>query len=136
MSYAANLRAWMVRQPAIGRLVGDRVHHVHVPQKYAGTYVWFARGGRELADTLEMAAGTEPLGVVWDVEAISRSPDEVANLVELLEGVHGHRGAFGDGTVQGVFVDQQADGYVPQGLGIDLGLEVAAFSMTIYGYAS
>jgi len=134
MSFGSDMRQFLLGRTDIAQLIGTRAHQNHVPAGYGGTYLWFARSGHAAADTLDMAAGDDPFETTWDVECISSAPDEAMDLAELVLGLHGYRGAFGEGTVQGIFVETQTDGYVPQGVGLDEALEVGALICTIFGY--
>lgn len=76
-------------------------------------YVWFARRATEKALTMEMTTGG-PERQFFDVEIYHPDIDAVEGMSDLLHDMTCYRGDFGTGKVQGFFVSDQADDYVPQ----------------------
>jgi hypothetical protein len=130
-----DLRAELLGRAAVTAIVGGRVHEGHVPETYSGAYIWIGRGAVEHDRVIDQAAGEDPFREFWDLECHSRDLDEAQDLAALARGLDSHRGQFGDGSVQAVFVGDHADDYVPRGLSEDeLGTHVAALSLEIVGY--
>jgi hypothetical protein len=134
-----DLRTLFLTRSAITTVIGAaddaRCHQNRAPEQYGGTYLWFARSqiGRE--DTLDMAEGDRSFSESWDVEAISKIGDEAMDLADAILALHAYRGGIGGGTVQGIFVIERSDDYVPRGLMQDEALEYSALQLDLYGYA-
>ena len=65
----------------------------------------------------------------------SRDLDEALELSDAVRAHNKARGAFGDGTIQGLFIRDHADDYIPRGIfDDDQGLHVAALQFEIVGY--
>lgn len=138
MSFDTDLRAFLLAQSAISTPIGGaRLHQNHVPESYGGTYLWIGRSGIGRADTLDMtpADNVDPWQQRFDAEAISENQADAMDLASAIESLHGYRGSFGTGTIQGVFCEDQVDGYVARGVMSDLGLDVGALVLTFIGYA-
>jgi len=131
-----DLKTLFEAQSDISDLVGTRCHQNRAPEQYGGAYLWFARRSIQHADTIDMAAGSGavPFRQSFDVEGISKDGDEAMALADAVLALHAHRGAVGDGTVQGIFVYDRTDDYVPRGLMADEALEYSALEMEIVGY--
>lgn len=134
MSLASDFRAFLLAQPAIADLVGDSVHVNSVPEHVEAPYIWLRRARIAHERSLDQAQGEQPHEEGWDLEAITDDPSEIDALADAVLGIDSARGAFGYGTIQGLFIESQADDYVPRGLYSDEGLDVAAFQVAIYGY--
>lgn len=137
MSFDTELRAYWLSKSAITAIApAARVHQSNVPEAYAGAYLWYSRAGIDRADTLDMttADNVDPWEQRFDVEAISEDQGEAIDLGSVIESLHGDRGNFGAGQIQGVFVEDQIEGYVPRGVMSDKGLEVAALVVVFIGY--
>ena len=129
-----DLRTWLRADASILDLAGTRVHQNKAGNKYNGQYIWYGRATTQNEDALNDPAGTDPFSQIFDVEAISDDIDEALNLADLLKAKHLARGTFGAGTVQGVFVSDHADDYIPRGINSEDGLHVAALQFEIMGY--
>lgn len=135
MSFAVDFRAYLLAQSAIASAVGERVHVGMVPEETEPPYLWMQRAGASHERTLDQPQGETPFEERWDLEAIAAEPDDLATLDEAIRGLDSARGDFGDGRMQALFVEDQADDYVPKGVWSDEGLDVAAYQITVYGYA-
>jgi hypothetical protein len=128
-----NLRAYLAADSTVRKLVGGRIHENHVPQPYVGDYIWFAFAGGESERTLS-GDSAALFRVRFDLECIARSISQArriaAAVFAALEGYA--RGAtFGDTTLQGIFVEEQPDEYLPRGVLADSGLHVASKSVEV-----
>ena len=134
MSLGEDLRTWLLADASITALVGTRCHQNKVPQNSTSPYIWYGRATTENEDAIDDIAGTIPFVQMFDVECISDDIDEALNLADLLKAKHLTRGTIGSGTVQGVFVSDHADDYIPRGDNSDDGRHVAALQFQIMGY--
>jgi len=138
MSLGEDLRTWLIDQAAVRAIAGRRIHQNRAPQNYAGPYVWFARRSIDQQDTaLDQSPGDFTGGSfrqLFDLEAIADDTGQAMDLAEALQDLHTYRGAFGSGTVQGIFVTDQADDYTPRGLMADEALDFGALDLLVVGY--
>lgn len=135
MSFGADLRAWLIAQPAVRAIAARRVHQNRAPESYAGPYVWFARRSIDQQDTtLDQEPGEIAYRQRFDLEAIADTTGDAMQLAAALQQLHTYRGAFGAGTVQGVFIEDQADDYTPRGLMADEALDFGALDLLVIGY--
>lgn len=133
--FATYFRAFLLAEPTIASLVVDHVHVGNVLQDVDPPYIYIQRAGTGHERTLDQAQGTWPFEERWDLECISDDPDELQSLADSVRRLDSARGAFGvGGSIQGLFVEDQQDDYVPKGVNSDEGLDVAAFQITVYGY--
>lgn len=133
-TFGQNFRSFLLDQSAIAAVVGTHVHVGSVPQDIEPPYIYVQRARANHERTLDQAQGEVPFEEQWDLEAIADTPDDLESLVEAVRGIDCARGDFGEGTMQSLFLQDQEDSYLPKGLYSDEGLDVAAWSVTIYGY--
>jgi hypothetical protein len=132
---AENLRTWLLSDNSLKALVGnDGVHQGILPEKPHDPVVWFGRARTQTEDTLDQAAGERPFREAFDVEAIGLDIDQVEDVAEILRTKHLYRGSLGSGMVQGVFVSDHADDYIPRGILADDGSHVAAMQFELVGF--
>jgi hypothetical protein len=131
---SADLRSFLLAQEALTALVDERIHVNHVPQESTLPYLWVGRTGTTHDRTLDQARGEQPFEEQWDCEAIAGTESEAQALGEAVRGLDCAKGAFGDGRIQLMTVEDQRDDYVPRGVPSDEGFSVCAFSLTIYAY--
>ena len=130
---ATNLRTFLLGDASIAGLVGDRVHHNHVPQNKIRPFVFFRRRSTDHIACTDDAAGTAPDQYTFDVEAIAANPDQADELAGYVRTrCHCFRGAMGDATAKGVFVADVADDYQPLGTGGDAGLTVIPLDVEVH----
>jgi hypothetical protein len=106
-----------------------------VPEQITAPYVYLQRARAAHERTLDQQQGEIPFEEVWDLELIVDDPEDLATIAELIRGLDCACGAFGAGTMQVLYLEDQADDYVPKGTFADQGLDVAAWSVTVLGYA-
>lgn len=129
---ATRLRTHLVTDSAIAALVGENVHQGNVPQSIDGDYIWFGRSGVESLRVLA-AGAIDPLAVRFDVEAISHDLDRCQQIASAIRTrCDAYRGTFADTTVQGIFVEDHSDDYIPRGVFSDDGPHVAAMNVEIF----
>lgn len=94
--------------------------------------IWFQRN--QQGEDLDLAAAGGLVESTWDIEVHSEtSADETLDITDALKTrLHGHLGAMGTQTVQGVFVEDHDDDYLPKGDASEDGLHVSALSARIF----
>jgi hypothetical protein len=133
---AEQLRTWLLTDNSLKALVGaEGVHQNVLPEDVHDPAVWFSRARVEHEDVIDQAAGAGPFRETFDVEVIGLDVDQVEDAAEILRLKHCYRGTFGTGTVQGIFVRDHKDDYIPRGVLADDGSNVAALEFEIVGYA-
>jgi hypothetical protein len=138
MSIGEDLRSWLLADAAIAGIVGNRVHQNNVPQD-TGTlpYIYYARSTQDRDQDPDLNSPSKvPHRVNWDIECISQDIDEALELADLVNAKEQYKGQFGNGSVGGIFVSSQDDGYVPRGIGDDVGWHVASIDLQTAGYSS
>jgi hypothetical protein len=130
-----DFRAFLLAQPDIANSVGSSVHVNSVPEEIVPPYIWLRRSGANSERSLGDAQGTPAFEERWDLEVITDSPGECEDLAASIRNLDGAKGTFGTGSIQGLFIEDYSDEYVPKGVFSDEGLDVAAFQIVIYGYA-
>lgn len=133
-TFAENFRVFLLAKPAIAAVVTTHVHVGSVPQEIVPPYLYLQRARANHERTLDQTQGEVPFEEQWDLEAIADTPADLAALSEAVRGIDCARGTFGAGTMQSLFLEDQADDYIPKGVYSDEGLDVAAWTVTIYGY--
>lgn len=134
-SIGEDLIAFVIADSAIATLVDQRVHQNHMPEQSSYPAVWLMRSGKEKDRDLDGQGGI--VRHTFDVEALSPDMDEAEELGDALENrLAGHKGTFGARTVQGVFVDDADDDYIPRGNAGDDGISVVAQQVTIWAAAT
>lgn len=127
-----NLRKHLLGDAAIAAVVGERIHQNKVPQGFDRPTIWFMRRTTENEEDLACEAGEQPFRQTFDLEVATYDIDTTIDTATLVRSrLHNHRGEFGDGKVQGVFVEDHDDDYFPKTGSSDDGLHVAALSITI-----
>ena len=127
-----NFRAFLLADAAIEAVVPNRVHEDHVPQGALQPFIWFRkRSATNLGATLNSANGESPDDFYFDVECVGNQ-EKSKTLTELVRArCNFYRGAFGDTTCKGAFVNDQDDDYFPKSIGGDSGLYVGALDVRV-----
>jgi len=132
-----NLLAFLKADSAIVRLVGARIHENKVPQDPQGDYLWFALLDEEDEYCLDDADGAAPFRYRYAIECVGfsggaqnqRKSREIANAVKAR--VKNYNGAFGDSTVQGIFVEAVSEDYQPRNDLSDFGYHTRALTLEV-----
>ena len=135
-NFGQDFRAFLLAQSGIAAVVGSHVHVGSVPQEIEPPYIYLQRARATHERTLGQGQGETPFEEQWDVEVIVDDPTKLETLAAAIRGVDCARGTFGAGRMQGLFLDDQADDYIPKGVFSDAGLDTVAWSATVYGYAA
>jgi hypothetical protein len=133
---ATRLRTFLLGSDAITSIVGQRVHQSHVPHldpdKPVPAYIWFGRTTTRDERQLAGAAGEAEFSTMFSLECFSEDLDEAQRLGAAVKSrLNNYQGAFGDSTVQGIFVEDQNDDYIPRSIPADVGAELTAFSVEV-----
>lgn len=135
---AEDLRTLLLADATIASVVSNRVSQNRVPQTVTGSFIFFIRSSSDDDSemTLQHAGGDYAYREFFDVEAIG-TIGNVATLSKRLKRLNGHVGAVGNGSVQALFVRDQADDYVPYNVldQSDSGPHLAAVRMELVGYS-
>lgn len=107
-----NLRAFLLTDVAIARIVGDRISQDHVPEHNDQPYIWFSRRGTVPDSELTPGEGSAPFAEDFDVECVGTSLEQAQTLAALVRAHTDHYGAFGDATCRAFFAEDQNDDYV------------------------
>lgn len=130
---AENLRAFLLADAGVAAIVGTRIHQSNVPQDSDLPYLWLRRASRDHDRTLDAVVGEEPESERYDLEAISDDLDEAQDLsLAVKDCLDNYRGTLGAATVQGCFVEDQNDDYIPRGIMGDEPLQFSALSVQIF----
>jgi hypothetical protein len=106
-----------------------------MPEQSRYPAIWYARAARDEQLTHDGApSGSGGLTQHrFNLECLST---DLANAEDLAEAawsyLHGHRGAMGERTVQGVFCANQDDDYIERGAAGDEGIHTAAIAVVIW----
>lgn len=93
--------------------------------------IWFSRSIQNEEVDLSGTGGLEQSS--WDIEVQSDSIGTAQQLASVVKRyLNGKRGVFGTQTVQGVFVSDHDDNYVPRSVSSEDGIYVAAMSADIW----
>ncbi len=114
--------------------VGERIHQNKAPQATDKPFIWFSRATTGEEEELNPEVGQQPFSEMFDVECISTDIDEALAIADDVRAQRYYRGEFGTGRVQGVFITDHEDDYIPRGVDADSGLHVASVLLEIVGY--
>jgi hypothetical protein len=134
MSLSEDFRSFLLAQTPIAQGFGSKIHVNSVPEEIDPPYIWVRRSGASHERTLGQGQGEQAFQERWDLEVITDDPSDIDGLAKLIRDLDGAKGTFGHGTIQGLFVEDYSDEYIPKGVFSDEGLDVVAFQVVIYGY--
>ncbi len=132
LDYTQNLKAKLAADGTVASYVASRIHHNNVPTQDAKLdYIWLRRSGHRYERTLDEAAGTPPLSVLYDVECCSRDLGRSAAIADAVKNIFPFSGTFGESSVKGAFVNDQDEDYVPINEMASVGINVQALQVEI-----
>lgn len=114
-----NIRAAMIADSTgVEALVSGRIHQNNVPETLVLPRVWYTRAASfKEVDNDGIGSLTDSS---WDIECQALTLDAALDVADAVKDLlNGKKGAFGDDTVQGIFVEDHDDEYLPKGLGED-----------------
>jgi predicted membrane-bound spermidine synthase len=127
-----NFRTFLRSNTALNAKVQDRIYDEHVPQTKTKPYIWFRKRQGLSLDMLSPDIGTEAKDFSFDVEIVADSQPQTKVIFELFSTCcNFYRGALGDLTAQGIFVQDQDGDYEPQSIGGDTGVFVEAADVRV-----
>ncbi len=129
---AQNLRSFLLDDNDISELVGERVHHNHVPQDEPRPFIFLQLTGTEDLSCLDDPPGTPPFRFRYAAECVADTigdADELAALVKARCNLY--TGSFGAGTAQRLFAEDQDEDYVPKANSDDALLHVSAVAVEV-----
>lgn len=128
MSLGIAFRAFIVA-------LADHVEQNKIGQDSTGARVWFQRRSQNE----EISLGGDSFGIVetaFDIEVISNDIDDCLDTADAIKAaLHGYRGDMNGITVQGMFVADHSDDYIPYNLDADDGEHIAAIDVQIFSSA-
>ena len=128
---AEDLRTFLLVDQDITALVDGRVHQAKMPEQSRYPAVWFARAGRNEPLDLDGTGGLTQHR--FDLECLSTDLAQAEDLADATWSyLHGHRGTFGTRSVQGVFLSDQDEDYIPRGAAGDDGIHAVAIAAVIW----
>lgn len=128
---ATNLRSFLLATPAVTDIVAERVHQSRIPQDSAFPHIWFGRTGSTRDDCMD-GGSRRPLFQTFALECAALDLDQCQELADAVgDALSDYIGAFGDMTVQGVFVEDQVDDYEPYSNQGDEGIFVQSMQIRI-----
>ncbi len=131
MSIGEDLIQFLFEDGDVNIIVEGQVSQNIIPQKDELPAIWFQRSGEE--EPLDMGGTGGLKATTIDLECLSEDIDQVIELGSKAKtALHGKNGAFGTTTVQGVFVDDKDDDYVPKGNQSDDGIHVSAMTVKVW----
>jgi|TARA_Y100000310_G_scaffold134899_2_gene133814 hypothetical protein len=138
-SIGESFRTYILTKTAITDIVSTRVYQNKVPQGQALPYLWFRRGTTDDSEGLTLdksQGGSEQFRETFDVECVGDETalDNVELLADAIKALNTETGTFGDGTVQGLFVDDHSDNYQPTNDNGDEGRHIATAEVQVVGY--
>lgn len=133
MTYIGNnFRKFLKSNSALNAKLQDRIYEDHVPQIAPRPFIWMRKRSGQSHDELAPAIGTEAKDFAFDVEVVADDQRQAKTICELFSTcANFYRGAFGDLTAQGVFVNDQDADYEPQSVGDDKGRFVEAADVRV-----
>ena len=136
MTISEDLRAFILADAELVAIVGDNVSQNKIPQGVDQLpAIWFRRSTSTDELTLEVNPGTTvQFTEEYDIEVVTDDVEVMETLVSLLKAFQSHRGGFGTGKVQGLFIDDSSDSYRPTNVSDDDGRHVGSLSFEIVGY--
>lgn len=124
---------------AVTDIVGDKICNGHVPTKDASTgeldvpFVW-VQFRNDLPDVCQNPPqGSQPMGKVFDVEAVAASPAEAETLREAIYTAHGYGGVAGTAIFDLLTVADQSDDYLVRNASDDAGVYVDSLLVQVVG---
>ena len=124
---------------AVTDIVGDKICNGHVPTKDATTgeldvpFVW-VQFRNDLPFTCQNPSmGTQPLGKVFDVEAVAANPADAETLREAIYSAHGYSGAAGTAVFDLLTIADQSDDYLVRNASDDAGVYVDSLLVQVVG---
>lgn len=133
MSLGGNFRSHLLASTGIAAVVSDRIHQTKMSEQSSFPAIWFQRVGEEEEITLDGEGGLKQ--TTFDLECISTDLDESIDLgITVKRYIHGWSGTLSGttATVQGVFVRDKDDDYIPRNEGSDDGRTVSALSVEVW----
>ena len=132
-SITEDLIEYTLGATAVTALIANRMHELHVPMAGRGPWVYVVLDSSDDLRALDAAVGDEPLQFNLSLECWAGTPREAEDVSGAIrDRINNFSGALSSTrTVQGVFVNSQADDYVPRGQGSDRGLFARSLSATV-----
>lgn len=123
-SIAAASTAWTITKPGVVEL--DKIG-----EQPPRPRVWMQR--RRENEELDLSGNGGLVESTWDLEIISTDHSDRYSITNAIKRrLNGHEGTMGTRTVQGIFVEDHDDDYLPRGLAGEDAFYLSALSATIW----
>ena len=127
----ADLKTYVTASTSCNAVISGRMHQNHPPQDTSKPFVWYQRSSENEMVTMDGVGGLKK--VLFDVECVTADVATSESLADKIKTrLNGKSGTFGASTVQGSFVEDHSDDYLPKSVGSDGGLQVASFNVTVW----
>ena len=139
-NFLQDLRSYIVASTSIADQLGTTVavHYNHVPQQQSLPYLWFRTNENNVDRTMDGVGGIR--NALIDVEVVAATASECQDLSdavhELLDGAKRLFMPTSTGTakhfVQGAFMRDKDDNYLPRNIGDDEGRHISAYDLDVW----
>ena len=125
-----------IHAAGVGTAVGGRIHQTHMPQRsqYPAVYLINTAADEEL--TMGGRDVYPVVRAVFDIEVLSTGLDEANTIADqvdtALQGIRNSDWLGPTNDIQAAFLEDKDDDYVPRAAGTDDGINVVAYSATIW----
>jgi len=135
MSVGEDLKRYLEADASIKAVVDTRIAQGHLPDGEDLPYIWYMRRGTDQSRTVD-GTGDQTFTHLIDMECVSEDIDQALDLAELVRArLDMTRGSFGNGSVKGIFVQDQSDDYIPRNLPSDEGVYIPSLEVSVMGYS-
>ena len=135
-SLGVDFRSFILDQSALTAYIGARCYQNAVTQDAAdgSDYIWFERASIEREQVLTDQTGVPPFRETLNVECVSANIVSAMAMADAGRKLDGSRGAFGDGLILAMFINEHSDDYVPRSAMSDTGRFVGSLVAEVVGH--
>ena len=135
-SLGVDFRSFILDQSALTAYIGARCYQNAVTQDAADVsdYIWFERASIEREQVLTDQTGVPPFRETLNVECVSANIVSAMAMADAVRKLDGSRGAFGDGLILAMFINEHSDDYVPRSDMSDTGRFVGSLVAEVVGH--
>lgn len=133
-----NLIAFLLDDSSLSASLGTRCNQIRGLQEFTYPFCVLFRTGTDgdTERTVDQSVGTAPFRKFYDIEVVSDDVDEAADIAERVKAyADGYSGAFGDTTIQGLFIEDHDDDYQARAVAGDEAVYVQALQAQLVGVA-
>ena len=124
------LQTYLLGLPALAALVADRVYVNVIPQGASKPLVLVTRLDEDPHLTLEDSGGMRT--AEFDIDAYASTPGKAGQVIGVIRGeIDDYKGAMGDETCDGVWIQDESDSIVPPQHGSGASSHVTTLNLRI-----